>query len=142
VQRAAPVKPILHLSFMNNLLDATPLDGKYLGNISTDFIQVADKLRESSYIIRARGGYAFPVFILSFTPIELGVLLIPKGEAQNQGYYYATYLDALIQAQFIAPDKAANFQAVYKDPDEFCCLLVLDSSHGFAKFLYIPYPVD
>lgn len=127
---------------MNNLLDATPLDGKYLGKISTDFIQVADKLRESSYIIRERGGYAFPIFILSFTPIDLGILLINVEEMQNQGYYYATYLDALLQAQLIAPDKAADFQAAYKDPDEFCCLLVLDLTQGFAKFLYIPYPVD
>jgi len=127
---------------MHDLLDATPLDGKYLGKISTDFIQVADKLRESSYIIRERGGYTFPIFILSFSPIELGILLINVDEMQNQGYYYATYLDALVQAQLIAPDKVAGFQAAYKDPDEFCCLLVLDPAQDFVKFLYIPYPVD
>jgi hypothetical protein len=127
---------------MHDLLDTTPLDGKYLGKISTDFVQVADKLRESSYIIRERGGYEFPVFILSFIPIELGILLINVDELQNQGYYYATYLDALVQAQLISPDKATDFQAAYKDPDEFCCLLVIDPAQGFAKFLYIPYPVD
>lgn len=127
---------------MYNPLDPIVLDPKYLGKISTDFIQVADKLRESSYIIRERGGYAFPVYILSFTPINLGILLINVGDFQNQGYYYATYLDALVQAELIAPDKAADFQAAYKDPDEFCCLLVLDLAQGFTNFMYIPYPID
>lgn len=127
---------------MHDLLNATELGGKYLGKISTDFIQVADKLQESAYIIQERGGYAFPMFILSFTPIDWGILLINAGEMQNKGYYYATYLAALVEAQLISPDKADDFKATYKDSDEFCCLLVIDAEQGFAKFLYIPYPVD
>ncbi len=122
--------------------DTAQLDGKYLGKISTDFIQVADKLKEASYIIRERGNYAYPLFILSFTPVNLGTLFITKGEMQNQGYYYATYLEALVQAQVIDPEKVADFKAVYKDPEEFCCLLVIDVAQGFTNFLYIPYPVD
>jgi hypothetical protein len=127
---------------MNDLFDSKPLDGKYLGKISTDFVQVADHLRESSYIIRKRGGYECPIFILSFTAIDLGILLVDVNEMQNEGYYYATYLEALVQTQLISPDKVDDFQATYKNPDEFCCLLVIDLTHGFTKFLYVPYPID
>lgn len=127
---------------MNHLSKTEHLDGKYLGTISTDFIQVADRLKDVAYIIRERGNYSYPVFIVANNPINLGALLIDKGEMNNEWYYYAAYLEALIEAQVIDPEKAADFKAVYKDPDEFCCLLVIDQANGFHNFIYMPYPVD
>jgi len=116
------------------------LDGKYLGTITTDFIKLADKLREASYLIRTRVGYTYPIFIMSPVAIGLGTLLANKDESDNQWYYYAIYLDALVNCQLIAEDKIAAFTDTYKDPDEFCCLLVVDQ--GVSNFVYIPYPVD
>jgi hypothetical protein len=127
---------------MSNLHDTDQLDGRYLGTISSDFVRVADRLREVAYIIRQRGYYAYPVFIVSSTPVHLGPLLIDKEEMQNEWYYYATYLEALVQARLIAPDKQADFKNVYKNPDEFCCLLVIDLPQEIHKFISIPYPVD
>jgi hypothetical protein len=71
-------------------------------------------------------------------PLAVGSLLIEKDEIDNQWTYYAAYLDVLVQCGLIAEDKAAGFQEVYKDPDEFCCLLVVDTD--FTNFVYIPYP--
>lgn len=116
------------------------LNGKYLGTISSDFAKVSDKLREASYLIRKKGGYAYPVFPISKVPLLVGSLLIEKGEMDSQWHYYAAYLDAFIQCGLIAEDKATAFQEVYKDPDEFCCLLVVDTD--FTNFVYIPYPED
>jgi hypothetical protein len=116
------------------------LDGKYLGTITSDFIKVADKLKEASYLIRKRGDYSYPLFTMAPIAIEIGSLLVAPNEQDNQWYYYAAYLDALVEGQIIAPDKIADFKNTYKDPDEFCCLLVIDD--GFANFVYIPYPVD
>lgn len=115
------------------------LDGLYLGKITTDFIQVADRLQEASYVMRQRG-YAYPIFPATPAATRLGALLVDKGELDNQWYYYATYLDALVQCQLIASDKVAVFKSTYKDPDEFSCLLVVDQD--FANFVHIPYPVD
>ena len=115
------------------------LDGPYLGTITTDFIQVADKLQGASYLIRQRG-YAYPIFPAAPSAINLGALLVEKGELDNQWYYYAAYLDVLVQCQLVAEDKVEAFKSTYKDPDEFGCLLVVDQ--GFTNFVYIPYPVD
>ena len=119
------------------------LEEKYLEKIMADFSKVAEKLQQSSKVIRTKGGYAFPMFVLSFAqlPIPLGSLLIHAGELQNHAYYYATYLDALVEAQLIAAEKAGDFQATYKDPDAYASLLVLDPDEGVAKVMYIPYPV-
>jgi hypothetical protein len=114
------------------------LNGKYLGTLSADFVTVAEKLKEASYLIREQGGYGYPVFPVSKVPISVGALLIEKGETDNQWHYYAAYLDVLVQCGLIAEKKAAAFQNTYKNPDEFCCLLVVDT--GFTNFVYIPYP--
>ena len=116
------------------------LDGKYLGTISADFVRVADKLKEASYLIRKQGEYAYPIFVVSKVPLSIGALLIEREEAGNQWYYYAAYLDALVQCGLIAKDKAEAFQSAYKNPDTFCCLLVVDSD--FTNFVYVPYPEE
>ncbi len=117
---------------------------KYLEKIMADFSKVAEKLQQSSQVIRTKGGYAFPMFVLSFAPvpIALGSLLIAAGELKNQAYYYATYLDVLVAAKLIAAEKVADFQATYKDPDAYASLLVLDPGEGVAKVMSIPYLVN
>ena len=123
------------------MIDAPTLDGKYLGTISADFVKVADTLREASYHIRKQGEYAYPIFVMAPVPLSVGALLIDKNAAAgNQWYYYAAYLDALVQAGLIAADKTAAFQEAYKDPNEFCCLLVVDND--FTNFVYMPYPAE
>ena len=37
-------------------------------------------------------------------------------------------------------DLLEDFKMAYKDPDEFCCLFVMDGA--FTRFVYIPYPND
>ncbi|MHA7877352.1 MAG: hypothetical protein ACX93T_00280 [Bacteroidota bacterium] len=122
---------------MNN--DST-LNGRYLGTISSDFIKVAERLKEASYLIRKQKSYPYPIFPISKVPLSVGALFIEKGEIGNQWYYYAAYLDILIQWGLIAKEKAAAFQDSYKNPEDFCCLLVVDTD--FTNFVYVPYPED
>ena len=116
------------------------LNNQYLRAISSDFIKVADTLKEASSHIRKQGGYRYPVFPVSQTPHTVGALLIEKENRDNQWIYHVTYLDALVQSGLVEEDKIAAFQSTYKSPDEFCCLLVIDTD--FAKVVYIPYPAE
>ena len=115
------------------------LDGKYLGTVTADFVMVADKLKEVSYLMRQRG-YAHPIFLTSPAAMDWASWLVQKGELGNQWHYYAAYLDILVQCKLVAEDKVETFKDTYKDPDEFCCLLVVDKA--FTNFVYIPYPED
>jgi hypothetical protein len=116
------------------------LDGKNLGIISQDFIKVADNIKEASYQIRKRGFSDFPIFILSKTEIALGQLLFKKDEVGTEWNYFVTYLDEFIQTKLIEKDRVDDFKTNYKDPEEFCCLFVIEGE--LAKFIFIPYPVD
>ncbi|MBS1680585.1 MAG: hypothetical protein JST48_02640 [Bacteroidetes bacterium] len=115
------------------------LSGKYLGTISQDFVKVADTLKEASYQIRQKG-FEFPVFPISKEEIQIGQLLIGKFELNLDWNYYASFMDEFVQRELIAKDKQDDFVNAYKDPDEFCCLFVVDEE--FTNFVFIPYPED
>lgn len=115
------------------------LNGKYLGTISQDFVKVADTLKEASYQIR-KSGFQYPVFAISKKEIPIGQLLIGKFELNLDWNYYASFMDEFVQRELIANDKQEEFIKAYKDPDEFCCLFVVDEA--FTSFVFIPYPED
>ena len=116
------------------------LDGKYLGTVSQDFIKVSDYIKEASYQIRKRGYSDFPIFLISKTDISIGQLLYKKDEVGTEWNYFVTYLDEFIERKIIDKEKVAEFRDSYKNPDEFCCLFVIDGQ--FTKFVFIPYPED
>jgi hypothetical protein len=114
------------------------LNGKYLGTISRDFIKVSDTLKESSYQIRKRGFSDFPIFTVCKQEQPIGQLLLDKDSVGTEWNYYASYLDEFFQRELIAEEN--EFKNAYKDPDEFCCLFVVDKE--FTNFVFIPYPED
>lgn len=117
------------------------LDGKYLGTISKDFIIVCDSLKEASYQIRDRAFSKYPIFpIQKYEVPSVGQLLIAREEVAAQWNYNASYLDEFVQRKIITKEKEDDFIANYKDPDEFCCLFVIDGE--FTRFVFIPYPID
>lgn len=116
------------------------LNGKYLGTISADFIKVADTLKEASYQIRARHISLFPIFPICKEDQPIGQLIIPLEQAGTVWNYYASFMDEFVQRGLIDTDKQEPFQQTYKDPDEFCCLFVIDKE--FTNFVFIPYPED
>ena len=115
------------------------LSGKYLGTISSDFVKVADPLKEASYQIR-KAGFDFPIFVICKTDQPVGQLLFEKKDMHLEWNYYASFLNEFVQRELVMPDKEEDFKSTYKDPDEFCCLFVVDEE--FTKIVYIPYPVD
>ena len=62
---------------------------------------------------------------------EIGIT--PRGKSRS-------IVDEFVQRGLIDEDKIEDFKASFKDPDEFCCLFVIDGE--FTRFVYIPYPID
>lgn len=114
------------------------LNGKYLGTISRDFVKVSDTLKEASYQIRKRGFSQYPIFPVCKTDQPIGQLLIDSSEVGTEWKYYASYLDEFIQRDLVK--EAEAFKTAFKDPDEFCCLFVVDTD--FTNFVFIPFPED
>lgn len=131
---------ILEADLGDDMFNDPELDGKYLGTISGDFVKVADTLKEASYQIRVRGFSDYPIFPICKEEQPIGQLLIDRLLAATNWNYYASYLDEFVQRGLIDEHKQEAFKATYKNPDEYCCLFVVDKD--FTNFVFIPYPVD
>ncbi|MFN3404959.1 MAG: hypothetical protein ACK40G_12740 [Cytophagaceae bacterium] len=116
------------------------LSGKYLGTISEDFVKIAETLKEGSYQVRARNISKYPIFPISKLHIPIGKLLIGQHEMNTTWNYYISFLDEFVQRKLVDEQNIDAFQLAYKDPDEFCCLFVVDEE--FTNFVFIPYPED
>ncbi len=114
------------------------LNPKYLGKISSDFVKVAELIKEASYQIRKRDFSNFPIFPVSSEHIPIGNLLYEKGELGNDMNYYASFLEEFLDRELV--EEKDKFATAYKDPDEFCCLFIVDKQ--FTNFIFIPYPED
>ncbi len=126
---------------LSNSPNSPGLDGKYLGEISSDFLKVSESLKEASYQIKKRGFSDFPVFAVSKNILPIGTILIAQMEQNGNIYnYYASMMEEFIQREIIATDAIESFKENYKDPEEFSCLFVMDNA--FAGFIYIPFPED
>lgn len=114
------------------------LNPKYLGSISADFVKVADALKEASYQVRARKFSGFPIFPLSKDDIQWATYLYGRELNGLDWNYYISFLEEFVQRGLV--EKEDEFKAVYKDPDEFCCLFVVDKE--FVNFVFMPYPEE
>lgn len=116
------------------------LNGKYLGTISQDFIKVCDLLKEAAYQLKVRGISPFPIFPIAKTELPIGHLLYEKQKLGNEWNYYISFLQEFVDRQLVTEENLALFQENYKNPDEYCCLFVVEPE--FTNFVYIPYPED
>ncbi len=114
------------------------LDPKFLGKISADFVKVSDLLKEASYQVKRRKFSEYPIFPISKTEIPIGSKLYEAGKMGNEWNYNISFMEEFLERELIKEE--ADFKAIYKDPEEFCCLFVVEES--FTNFLFIPFPED
>lgn len=113
---------------------------RLLGLISQDFVKISDQLKEASYQIRKRGFSENPIFVAVQNNLDLGVLLIAQNELDNEWSYRASFLDEFTQRGLVGPEAVEMFKENYRNPDEYCCLFVIQGD--FAGFVFIPFPED
>ncbi|WP_414523984.1 hypothetical protein [Umezakia ovalisporum] len=128
---------------LDDYVNDPELDGKFLGQISSDFVKVADTLKEACYHLRKRNISQYPIVVMAKELQPVGALLIPPhpdDEPGNTWSYYLSMMEEFKQRTLIAESNEEFFTSQYKDPEEFCCLFVLTPE--FVRFVYIPYPED
>jgi hypothetical protein len=124
---------------LSNAPNSPDLNGKYLGLISSDFVLVADALKEAAYQIKKRGFSDFPIFVCSQRPIEIGQMLIGVNELHgNKWNYHASMMEEFVQRKLIAEENIELFAQNFKDIEEYACLFVVDGQ--FTNFVFIPFP--
>ena len=116
------------------------INGKYLGTITKDFVKVADFLKEASYQVRSRKISDYPIFVMTREHAALGQSLLKPTERENEWYYNFAIVNEFIEKKIIEAEKFHEFQEIYKDADEYCCIFVAEGD--FINFIFLPYPED
>ena len=125
---------------MDNTANDPELNGKFLGTITSDFIKVADQLKEAAYQLKTRNLSEFPVFVMCRQVQPIGSLLFDKLEENLEWNYYFAMAEEFVQRGILSMEGYQSFTETYKNPDEFSCLFVVDP--GFTNFVFVPYPED
>lgn len=116
-------------------------DKVLLGEVSEDFIKVADNLKEAAYQIKKRGFSDFPIFVATQQAVSVGQILYHANEINGNGLIYrASMLEEFLQRNLVGEESIDLFKENYKNIDEYCCLFVMKNE--FAGFIYVPYPED
>jgi len=119
------------------------LNGKYLGTISADFIKVCDNLKEAAYLLTERKISDYPIFPVSRQILPIGKILIGQKERPEldlQWNYHFSFMEEFVDRGLIMPEALELFKSSWRDPEEYCCLFVVEPD--FTNFVYIPYPED
>jgi len=116
------------------------LDKKLLGKVSSDFIKVCEHLKEASYQIRKRKFSEFPIFVLALESVDVGNTLFNKSDFSTLYDYKASFIEEFLALEIVGKESEGLFKENYKDPEEYCCLFVIDQN--FAGFIYVPFPED
>jgi len=125
---------------MDTTANDPELNGKFLGTITSDFIKVSDQLKEAAYQLKTRNLSEFPVFVLCKTVQPVGSLLFEKILENLDWNYYFAMAEEFVQRGILSLEGYEAFTSTYKNPDEFCCLFVVDPE--FTNFVFVPYPED
>ena len=142
-QLSADSNTMISNSNENAMMDdanSPEINRQIMGLISEDFVKISDQLKEASYQIRKRGFSDYPIFVLAYTEVELGLLLIGAEELSNRYSYKASYMQEFVDRKLIGEESVEAFKENYKNADEYCCLFVLLGD--FSGFVYVPYPED
>ena len=105
-----------------------------------DFVKVSDVLKEAAYQLKARKISDFPIFPIAKVTLPVRQTLISKEQKKTDWNYNFSFLDEFVQCGFVDPEKMEDFKSSFKNPDEFCCLFVVEPD--FMNFLFVPYPED
>ena len=116
------------------------INQKLMGKVSSDFIKVSEHLKEASYQIIKRKFSENPIFVLTENPVEIGATLFQQNDFKTAYEYRASFLEEFISRNMIGEESVEFFKENYKDPEEYCCLFVIDQA--FAGFIYLPFPND
>ena len=78
----------------------------------------------------------YPILVISKEPINLGIQLADSQSLKGPWNLYISTLEEFSTKKLIRQERINEFRKVYKDPEDFYCLFVIDKLG--SKFVFIP----
>lgn len=108
-----------------------------LKSLQVDLDFYSDSLKEVATEIDVEGLSAFPIFVAHQHEMDIGELIIDRGDLGTQWTIHASTLEEFVEKGLIQEEKKALFEKNYKDSTQFMCVFVVVPEG--ANFVFYPY---
>lgn len=81
---------------------------------------------------------SYPIFLLHQQTVSIGIPLVEGKNEEHPWSVNASTLEELATKKIIEMERVDDFRKVYKDPQDYFCLLLLSDSG--ADFVFFPRP--
>ncbi len=115
------------MSKESNLLEALRKDLKKFSAV----------LKQASTTIIDEDVSKYPIFIVHRHSVNMGIPLIEPKKYESNWSFNASTLEEFVSKNLIENAKVEDFKKIYKTPDEFLCLFVVEDND--ANFIFAPY---
>ncbi len=78
----------------------------------------------------------YPIFVVSKEQINLGIALANPESLKSVWHLNISTLEEFTTKKLIRQERINEFRKIYKDPEDFYCLFVIDKLG--SKFVFIP----
>ena len=78
----------------------------------------------------------YPIFVIAKEPINLGVAIANPESLKSAWHLYISTLEEFTTKKLIRQERINEFRKIYKDPEDFYCLFIIDNLG--SKFVFIP----
>ncbi len=112
---------------------------KQFEQLGEDIRHIKDLLIKTSQTIMDQDVSSFPIFVVFQRDhaIELGVPIASESSNPGSWLINASTLEEFAARQIITDEKLEDFKAVFKDPQEFFCLFLIEEQK--ANFIFLPH---
>ncbi len=105
--------------------------------LEADIQNFGSTLKGAAETIQTQNVSNYPIFVAHQYTVGLGIELIDRGEHSSNWSFNASTLEEMVAKNVVTSDKIDSFRAIYKSPETFICVFVLDETG--AEFVFYPY---
>ncbi len=115
------------------------LDEELFNSLQQDLDVCREYIHQLSNGMLRGGVTRYPIFVAQRgeMDVDLGVPLIKREDFDIAWNLAASHLEDFVNKGVIAKDKVDDFKKVYKNPEFFMCVFVVEENSG--SFVFMPY---
>ncbi|MGJ1205455.1 hypothetical protein [Sphingobacterium lactis] len=106
-------------------------------SLKTDLDFYKESIQEVSAEMMAEGYTLYPIFVAHQHQVDLGEMILDRGELNTQWSIQASSLEEFVDRGIIKEDRKAYFEKQFKPANDFMCLFVVVPEG--ANFVFYPY---
>lgn len=113
------------------------VNDQLLKQLEKDALRFGKVFQEAATTVLDQEVSSYPIFIAHQHEVAMGILLVDRESHQSNWSFHISTLEEFVTKGIISNDRIEEFKKVYKNPNLFMCLFVLDQVE--AKFVFYPF---